>query len=187
MRIIFSFIVFLLLVVLGLIFIFSGHKSKPNPTSKAPVVLVLPDYASTDASVAMTIDGRVNGDDAHRAIRITVSRDDRLIETIQGYNGNVIDSHSYQNTEEAYAVFLRAINNAGFMTKNKTKVPSDSRGQCPDGTRDIFSLNQGIDQLSNLWTSTCGIGNFGGQPDLVQDLFQAQITDYESITSQVQL
>jgi hypothetical protein len=187
MRVIISFLVFLLLIILGLIFIFGGHKSKPTTTTKAPVVLPLPDYASTDATVAMTLDGRVVGQDAHRAIRITISRDSRLIETIQGYNGNIIDSHSYPNTEEAYQVFLKAINNAGFMVKNKAKISADSSGQCPDGTRDIFTLNQGIDQLSNLWTSTCGLGNFGGSPDLVQGLFQAQITDYDTITSQVEL
>jgi hypothetical protein len=189
MRYVFGFLVFLLLIILGLILIFGRHKNTPSNTAvKAPVVLALPDYADTNAATTMTLDGQINGEDAHRAIRITVSRDNRVVETLQGYSGNVIDSHSFPNTRDAYEIFLRALNNSGFNLKQKkTTAPSDYRGQCPDGTREIFELTQGDHKLSNLWTSSCGIGNFGGNAPLVQLLFQRQITDYDQLVQNVQL
>jgi hypothetical protein len=188
MRYIFGFILFLLLIVVGLIFIFRGNNKKPVVTPNAPVVLALPDYATTDATVSMVVDGRVNGEDAHRAIRVTVGRDSRNLEIIQGYSGRVIDTHSFPNTTDAYDVFLRSLNNSGFMTKQKnTKAPADPRGLCPDGFRTILTLNKGGEPLSRLWTSTCGIGNFGGNIDLVNDLFRMQITGYDDLTSQVEL
>lgn len=188
MRYIFGFMVFLLLIVLGLIFIFSGHKKSPTSTKNTPVVLSLPEYAPTDASVSMTTDGIVNGEDAHRAIRITVNRDSRVIDIIQGYSGRVIDSHTYSNTEDGYAVFLKSLNNAGFMTKvKKPTVPDDPRGYCADGQRTILKLEKNTDSLSNLWTSTCSLGNFGGNIDLIVELFRAQITDYDNLTANVEL
>lgn len=187
MRYFFGFIIFLLLVVVGLIFIFSGHKSTPKK-AKTPVVMTLPDYAQTNAQVSMTIDGPVNGEDAHRAIRVSVGRDTRTLDIIQGYSGRVIDTHTFMNTSDAYDVFLRAINTGGFsLPLKKPTGPNDSRGQCPEGTRDTFKLTQGDHILKNLWTSNCGRGNFGGNPDLVQSLFQRQITDYDTLTSGVQL
>jgi hypothetical protein len=87
MRYIFGFLIFLLLIVLGLIFIFGGNKKTPVKTNNAPIVLPLDQYATSDATVSMLTDGVVNGEDAHRAIRITVSRDDRTLDIIQGYNG----------------------------------------------------------------------------------------------------
>lgn len=188
MRYFFGFLVFLLLIILGLIFIFRGSGDKPKPAANAPIVLPLPQYANTNASVSMTLDGRVNGEDAHRAIRITVSRDQRTVETIQGYNGRVIDSHTQANNVGAYEVFLRSINNSGFMSRIKNaKVPEDPKGQCPAGFRTIFMLDKDTKPLSSLWTSDCGIGNFAGNLDLLQELFRMQITDYDNLTSNVEL
>lgn len=188
MRYFFGFLVFLLLIVLGIIFIFRGGKDAPKPATNAPVILPLPQYATTNAAVSMTLDGRVNGEDAHRAIRITVNRDARTVETIQGYSGRVIDSHSQPNNSDAYEVFLRSINNSGFMTRLKNaKVPDDSSGQCPAGFRTIFILDKDTKPLSNLWTSDCGLGNFGGNLDLLQELFRMQITNYDDLTGSVEL
>lgn len=188
MRYFFGFLVFLLLIVLGLIFIFRAGKDAPKPAVNAPVILPLPQYATTNASVSMTLDGRVNGEDAHRAIRITVNRDARKVETIQGYNGRVIDSHTQANNSSSYDVFLRSINNSGFMSRLKNaKVPEDPKGQCPAGFRTIFTLEKDTKPLSSLWTSDCGIGNFAGDLDLLLELFRMQITDYDNLTSSVEL
>lgn len=188
MRYFFGFLVFILLIIVGLILIFRGSGDKPQTTNKPPVILPLPQYATTNAAVSMTLDGRVNGEDLHRAIRITVNRDVRTVETIQGYSGRVIDSRSQPNNSDAYEVFLRSINNSGFMTRLKNaKVPEDPSGQCPTGFRTIFILEKDTKPLSNLWTSDCGVGNFGGNLDLIQELFRLQITNYEDLTATVEL
>jgi hypothetical protein len=191
MRFIFGFIGVFLLILIGLILILGGggKKKTTNPTN-TPVVMPLPDYAPTDAYVTMTMDGRVNGDDIHRAIKITVSRDQRVLDIIQGYSGHVIDSHSFANNEEAYNVFLHALNNSGFTAKRKgANLTADFTGICPTGTRTIFSLNQSVDVLIQRWTTNCDNtpGTLGTDASPLIDLFQAQITGYSDLTSNVEL
>jgi hypothetical protein len=191
MRYIFAIIGVFLLILIGLILIFGGGGKKKTATNPgAPALMALPDYAPTDAFVTMTMDGRVNGDDVHRAIKVTVSRDQRVLDIIQGYSGHVIDSHSFPNNEEAYNVFLHALNNSGFMAKRKgANLSADFTGVCPTGTRTVFALNQSVDILSQRWTTSCDAvpGTLGTDAGLMIDLFQAQITGYSDLTSQVSL
>src|SRR6266404_4238995 len=181
------FLAFVLFIIFLVVILTHGHKA-PAP---APHVMTLPEYADTTASVVMTTDGIVNGDDMHRQIRITVAQDRRLLEVIQGYSGQVIDSHTFYNTNDAYAVFLRSINNGGFVSKAKAKkgvsAPSDERGQCPLGFRYVFELSNEGSDVSRLWTSSCATGNWGGILDTMQQLFQNQIPNYSTLTENVNL
>lgn len=180
-----------LVVFLGTYFLFGHHGKKATPGINQPVILPLPDYASTGASVSMTIDGRVNGDDAHRSIKIIVSRDYREIDIIQGYQGNVIDKHTFANNQNAFGVFLKSINYSGFMLKRKgTSASADPQGVCPTENRYIFTLtDEGNNDLSNLYTTDCGTnsGNSGGDIETLTNLFENQITGYNDITANVQL
>jgi hypothetical protein len=185
-----NLIIFLLISFVLIFFvvkIFGGHpKPKPNPTPTAPVVKPLPDYADTYAEVNFTIDGRINGDDQHRAIKITVDQFQRKIDILGGYNYNVIEEHKQPNNQQAYSVFLKAINNEGFTIKRQNNTsPNSETGQCPLGIRTIYELNDSGDSLVRLWGSTCGqkVGTFGGSKTAIQTLFQAQITDYDKIIS----
>lgn len=176
-----------LIFVIGIALLFGGHK-KPKSTTERP--LTLPEYASTDAEVSFATDGTITGDDRHRQIKITVSRNERLIEIIQGYSGKVIDRHSQYNTEEAYSAFLKALYNSGFMLPRKgADLTADYSTICPLQNRYILSLNQADNTISKLWTSDCGsaTGNFGGMFDQIQALFDEQISDYDNITAQVVL
>jgi hypothetical protein len=185
------FAVVMITLIAGIIWIFGGHKSPKTSTSSSTAVQLkaLPDYANTDAVTTMTIDGHINGDDLHRQIRITVSQNQRQLDIIQGYSGTVISSQNYYNTEAAYNVFLRSIYFSGFTLKSKTKplAPSNELGQCSTGFRYIFDLNQDGNDLSRLWGSTCGVGTFGGNSELVQDLFEAQIPNYQQTADSVAL
>jgi hypothetical protein len=186
-RYIVAFAGFMLLVILLLVLIFRGGGKKPQ-TPTTPVK-TLPDYANTTAAVSLTIDGRVNGEDKHRAIRISVDRYHRQLDIISGYSGNIVETHNFDNTEAAYDVFLRSINGGGFMSKSQKYKNNDERGKCPLGLRYIYELNDGGDELSKSWSSTCGsaTGTFGGNNSLMLSLFQAQITDYSKLTSKVVL
>ena len=180
---------FLILFVATLLFIFiilkifgGGHKAT-NPSG--PVLKPLPDYSSTFAQVSFTQDGVINGDDVHRQIKITVDQFQRTLDIIGGYNGNVIQENTFANNQNAYNVFLHAINNSGFLAKRKNPKITNVTGQCPLGQRFIFELNDGGDELSNLWTTSCGgsLGTLGVPPGTLQQLFQAQITNYDQIIS----
>ena len=179
-----GFIIFLAI----LLNLFTGGK-KPAPTN-AVQVKPLPEYAATDATVSFTTDGIVNGDELHRAIRITISSNQRTMDVLQGYNPSVIQSKSFINNQEAYDVFLRAIAGAGFLVKTKdSKAVSDERGLCPLGFRYILDLNQDGDDLSRLWASSCGskVGNSAGAIPTISQLFEDQIPNYDNLVGQVNL
>jgi hypothetical protein len=175
-----GFILFIIILVM----LFSHGGKKPAPINP---IQPLPDYASTDATVTMTTDGIVNGDEMHRQIRITISANQRTLDVIQGYSGQVIETKNFVNSMEAYQVFLKSINNTGFLVKKKSKAPADYQGQCPLGFRYIFTLNNDGDDLSRLWTSSCGTGTWGGSLSSMRQLFQNQIPSYSTLTSDVNL
>jgi hypothetical protein len=183
-----AFIFFLFFVGWLLISSLGGHNKQP--ATPAAVVKSLPDYAATTAVTSMTIDGQVNGDDIHRAIRVTIGQNQRELDIIQGYSGHVLSSQTFYNTQDAYTVFLKSINNSGFLLPLKnSNAPADERGQCPLGSRYIFELDQNGSALSRLWASDCGskIGTLGGSSTLLQNLFEAQIPEYQTLTEDVSL
>ena len=178
-----GFIIFIVLLVVLL-----GHGGK----KPAPVNPIKPlgDYAQTSASVSFTTDGIVNGDEMHRAIRITVGANQRTLDVLQGHDPQVILSQSFANNQEAYTVFLKSIANGGFVAKLKnSKAPADERGECALGFRYILDLNDGTDDLSRLWASTCGtaVGTSGGAITTLQTLVQDQIPSYNTLTEHVSL
>ena len=187
-RLFLSIAIIALIMIIGLIFIFGGG-GKKTPTPTGPIVQPLPSYATSDAQVSLTIDGPVNGDDIHRQIRIRVDRYGRHLEIIQGYSDTVIDRHDFANTQDAYRVFLKSLNHSGFMAARKGVKNTDPEGQCPLGERFIFELNDGGDRLSQLWSTSCG--NVGtlvtNNTSALRSLFQAQITNYSQLTSNVDL
>jgi hypothetical protein len=180
-------IVGLIIFIVILVALFGGGKKPATPVN---ALKPLGDYAETDATVSFTADGIVNADELHRSIRITISANQMQLDVLQGYNPQVIQSKTFVNNQEAYTVFLKAIANSGFVAKNKkTKAPADPAGQCALGFRYILNLNQDGDDLSNLWASTCGtaVGNSSGAISTLQTLFQDQIPNYQTLTSQVNL
>jgi hypothetical protein len=179
-------IVGLIIFIIILVMLFGGGK---KPVAPVNVIKPLGDYADTTAEVSFTVDGIVNGDEMHRAIRITVDANQRQLDVLQGYNPQVIQSKTFVNNQEAYRVFLKSIANSGFVAKNKKKVPADPAGLCPLGFRYILDLNQDGDDLSRLWTSSCGtaVGNSGGALTTIQTLFQDQIPSYSTLTGRVNL
>ena len=187
-RILLAIVGFIVFIVI-LVSLFTGGK-KPNPATTKPALQPLASYAETNATVSLITDGIVNGDELHRSIRITVSANQREVDVLQGYNPRVITSKTFVNNQEAYTVFLKAIANAGFVTKQKnSKAPADERGLCPLGFRYIYELNNDGDDLSRLWSSSCGssVGTAAGSASTLLTLFQDQIPDYSTITSHVNL
>lgn len=196
MRYYFGALAIIVLLFFGVKAIFTGTKKKtPASTSTTSVTSTtaisrLSDYSSTDAEVSITTEGAVVGDEEHNAIRITVSRDERTLDIINGYNGLVTTTQSFDNNQAAYTIFLHALENYNFTREIKPKV-TDDRGVCPAGSKYIYELkNTGKDDTDKrLWSVSCGaaIGNFGGIGPSIRDLFQKQIPDYSTLVSKVRL
>jgi hypothetical protein len=180
------FIGFIIFIVI-LVTIF-GHGGKKAPTGTQPSPL--PSYAGSNAAVSFTQDGIVNADSLHRSIRITVNNSQVTLDVLKGYNPQVIQSQSFENNQEAYTVFLKAINNAGFLAKTKnTKIPNDETGQCALGSRFILDLSQDGGDISRTWASSCGTktGTSTGAVSTIQALFEDQVPDYQTLISTVNL
>src|SRR4051812_43509491 len=96
MRYFIGFLLAILLIIFVIILLFRGG-GKPAVTPST--TKSLDSYASTDAEVVMTIDGPITADQTHRAVRITVNRDDASFEQIQGYDGNVTNQQHYANNQ----------------------------------------------------------------------------------------
>lgn len=174
----------ILVAVLGIILILG--RSNDDQAGERQVNVT--DYADKDAILELTIQGRLVGQDDRRAIRITVSRTERHIAILRGYEETVERSQTFTNVEPAYTTFVRALGMAGF-SRERQAIQTDERGVCPLGNRYIYILKDGPEQLMRLWSTSCGRdeGTFGGNANLIRQLFQNQIPDYKKIVSGVKL
>jgi hypothetical protein len=184
MRYFIGFLVTIGLIIILIILLFhGGGKSKVPATAKS-----LTSYAATDAEVSMTIDGPVNAASEHEQVRVTVNRDNVTYQHIKGYDGQVVDTQIFANTENSYDVFLHALLHAGFTKGDSNKALQDERGYCATGDRYIFELNQDNDNLERYWASSCGSPKtYLGALNLTLTLFQAQVPGYQNLTSGIQL
>lgn len=185
MRYFIGFLVTIGLIIVLIVLLFSGHgeKSKPLPQAK-----LLPDYASTDAVARLTIDGKINANEDHDAVRITVGKNDVTYQHIQGYEGTVVDEQTFTNNENAYSNFLFALGREGFTNGNKNSgIVGEEKGQCPLLKRYVFELigSDGHDVL-RYWATDCGKPRtyYGNLYQTVQ-LFQLQVPNYTNLTQNI--
>lgn len=167
----------------------NGSDKEETPLANTIPAKSLPEYAGTDAEVRVTVDGPIVGEETHRAIRITISRDERTLDIIQGYQGLVIKTQDYDNDQASFDVFLRAINGLGFTSSKKPKV-ADEYTVCPTGTRYTYELTntESPETDVRLWSVSCGFefGSFAGGPGpTIRSLFQKQIPDYAKLVEGV--
>lgn len=168
----------LVLTVILVIRIFSGGGAED-----APRPIDLNSYSTTDTVVRLTLDGPVVANQQHEQLRITVGRDAVLYERFQGYQGDIVDTRSYPNNQDAYAEFLRALDVAEFE-KGNADGPKDERGFCPTGQRYIYEAIGEGENLVRWWNTSCGgnTGNFVGRGSVVRNLFKKQVPDYNELT-----
>ena len=191
---------YVIAVIAIILFIFLGYElihlvtrpAKSNKTTSvvAPVVKPLSDYAGTNAAVRVTIEGPVIASEQRRAIQITVSRDQRTIDVMEGYRGLVLKTKSYDNDQAAYDIFLRALSGMGF-TGNKKPLVSDGETLCAAGTHFYYELiDTGSDKEDfKYWSISCGLkyGSASGNGPAIRDLFSKQFPDYTDFVSDVRV
>jgi hypothetical protein len=183
---VFGVIVLLLLIV---ILIVRGGSDEPvtnDQTGKKQVVLT--DYQDKPAIFILNTRGEINADEAHRSVRISVSPSERSVEIIEGYNGNVTTRQTFSNNKNAYQVFLKAVDAAGFSREKETSI-QDPTGVCPLGKLYDYILRDGAQQVMSTWNTSCTKknGSFGGDGSTVRKLFEAQIPNYSDIVKGTKL
>lgn len=150
--------------------------------------VVLADYETKPATASLTIRGEVTAEEDRRAIRISVSAQERVIEILEGYNESVVNRQTFANNDNAYKVFLSALDTAGFTRQQETDI-KDERGYCPHGRRFVYKLQDGSQQVIRTWNTTCSEkkGSFGGNGRTIRNLFEKQIPEYNRLTRDIKL
>ncbi|MBP7767313.1 hypothetical protein KA068_02225 [Candidatus Saccharibacteria bacterium] len=186
-------VIFIILLTLGmLLFFVDGPKPQTQKDTKVEdnqkQTKSLTDYASSNTSrVVLTEQGEIVGDDSYKSIRITVSRDRRLVEVLDSYSLRVEKSQEFPNSQVAYETFLHALDKAGY-TNSQGDTKSDERGVCPTGNRYVYEVVDGTEQVQRTWSTSCSAkhGTYAGT-SITKQLFSNQITDYRKFVSDVRL
>lgn len=171
------------LVVIGLIWLIIVLFSKAFSTSKTattarPKVDLL-SYAATDAVSSVYIDGPVQANQDHQALKISVDKNQVKIELYRGYQREVVKQAVYPNNPTSYASFLKSLDKAQFARSVSANVGVDERGYCPLRNRFIYELNNETTSVVRAWTTSCGVGNYTGDRALTRTLFIDQVPDKE--------
>jgi len=172
----------IVLVIILLIKAFTGAPSAPTST------INVTNYDNTSSSATLLIDAPTIVDQDHRQVKITVSGTTNEIDIIQGYQGKVMSSNSYQSNVAAYGAFLQTLQLLNF---SKGKVSSASyQGYCPTGDRYILTFSNGSGNLFSYWATSCGgQGTYSGQLGQTIRQFENQIpsTDFSRLTGDIEI
>jgi hypothetical protein len=149
---------------------------------------VVTEYADSSAKVVYELHGELVAEEQRQSIRITIDRNQRVIELLDGYQQTVINKKTYSNNSEAFNEFMFGLSRAGFATKQDPEFDSE-KGVCPNGNITIYKLVENGEDISRLWGSTCSNndGSFDGNRRVVKDLFEDQIPDYKQFVDDVKL
>lgn len=174
-------LVVLFFVILGTVFFVGRDRSPSLPVATNDIeVTSFTDKATS--RVAWTQQGELVGNDERFALRISVSQSERKIEILQGYDEKVVDSKTYSNNQDAYRVFLKALENLGYG-EVRDRTIEDEEGVCPTGRRYIYELYEGAERRLHSWSTSCSRndGTFDGVANTIRVLFREQISDYNDI------
>jgi len=183
-----GFLVCIALVVGVFILVLKGFSGTSAPKNQNP----LSNYADTNTTVQLTVDGPIVADSQHQAYRISVGRDQTTLQVLQGYDYAVSQAKVYPNNQAGYDNFLRALDIAGFAKGDTKSENKNERGVCADGDRFIFEIVSGTSgsDIQRYWSTSCsGKGNFKGDTAAVKQLFGKQIprTDFKSLINGLNL
>ena len=166
------------LAILLIILLFTGGHKAATPTHTGVQTMLLPDYSSTSADVKMVIDGPITAPQTHNSVVVTVSQSDIDFQLIQGYDGDVISSKIFNNSQNSFYNFLAAIYYAGYSDGGKVNYTTDA-GLCALGERYDFYLTENGQNLQHYWATSCGgPKSYDGNLAQTLTLFQRQVPNY---------
>lgn len=156
----------------------SGSSDDQRATAESS----LADYANTTKTMKLTIAGNLRANSEYREYQITVGQNRSNLTILGGYQGNVLDTKSYDNNSAAYREFLAAIDKAGYTLGDDSSDAGGVLGACATGRRYQVQIWDGNQMKQNYWTSSCRIGNFKGNIDKIITLFRWQIPEFDPLT-----
>jgi hypothetical protein len=171
-----------LIILLIILLIPGGSKNKASVTGATLV-----GYSTTNTVTKLSIDGPVVAQQNHESVVITVGKSSVVYDQMVGYNGQSVNVQSFPNTVASYDVFLHSLYYANYLKGDTSPSKSNESGVCPLGTRYVYSIQNGNKTIERFWSTSCGVGTFGGNASLVQTLFQAQVPDYFNLTGSLNL
>jgi hypothetical protein len=180
----------ILLVIIGGILIFNipwgGNADRPLQELSLNDKLV--DYADTNVKTRMIISGDIRSRLEHNEVVVTVGHDSVVAQVIEGYEGDVIRSRRYSNTEAAYRSFLAGLK-AGQFVNLQTTLNENYLGSCPLGQRYYFEMYDSTETVFESWATSCSKrdGTFDGELSTVRTLFRNQVPDYQDLTKGLNL
>lgn len=139
---------------------------------------------SADRMVRMVVRGPIVADENFRSYRITVSPQERKVETFRGYLSELVEQKSLGNNVKAYEEFVHALNRAEMTRGVQFEGDkNDVRGICASGRVTEFSLIKGSEVVEMLWTSSCGgsPGSLRASSEQLHTLFTRQVPDSNAI------
>ncbi len=180
-RYIIGLLVAIAVIIFIIIRLLSGG-GEPQPEQKQ-----LEDYANGGTTMRMVIKNAIQAPQNHREVEVVVGRDESRLTLYRGYQGDVVRSKGYAMSEAAYRDFLRGLRISGNYTQgNSDESLRDESGYCALGQRVTYEIvGDSGDVIQHFWSTDCGQRTFQGNVDVVQELFQKQIPDYDTLTQDV--
>lgn len=182
-----------ILTVLAVVFIliasiFWLRSGTPDDSQQQEDIVVLTDYVDSSARVVYELHGELVGDDQRQAIRITIDRNQRVFEVLDGYRRDVVQKETFNNNPAAFEEFMYGLERAGF-TNDKEPQFDTEKGVCPNGNITIYKLSEKSDDISRLWSASCDedLGSFDGNERTVEDLFEDQIPEYRDLVRDLEI
>jgi hypothetical protein len=190
-RYIFALAIIAILFFLGiglLISLITRGNSGSNTKKPAVVTQTAKDFAKDTNNVSYTVFGPVVGEEDRRAIRITISANERRAEVLNGYYEIVSKSQTTANNQAAFDALLLALKGAGFDQYDKANKTIENT-VCTTGRHFSYQANFSGNDVLSSWSTSCSSkqGNFQGNRATVQTLMQAQIPNYTKFAEGVKL
>ncbi len=186
MRRFLSLFIVAVLLIIGIIWIVRRPSDNDVRTPEDAVAAI--DFAKSEATAHFTVEGPVTAPENHYKIHISVNRSERKMEVIRGYNGEILRTKTYPNTDASFESFLYALGSAGYTVTRDVQL-EDERGVCPTGRRFIYEIMVGSEQKHRSWSASCSskVGTFSGDRRMVNRLFEDQIPDYNELDNGAKL
>ena len=155
-----------------------------NTTTTGPQPKPLSSYYDTQAVAELQIAGPIVADQNYKQIEIQVNQGYSQISIINGYQGTIVNTKTFENNPSAYSQFLSALEGVGFNKGDSTYPYKTPAGFCSFGYNYTYTFFNGNDTIFNYWTTSCGgQGSFKGDVVAVNELFEEQIPDYSTVVA----
>ena len=170
-------IIIAIVLISGIVFLaqslFGGGGNQPVQSGGSSLLTEPTD----STAVVMSVRGPVTAREHHYDIQLEISATKRLLVITTGYDNPVeVKRIELDNDKGAFTDLLLALNAAGYASKAENTV-SKNDGLCATGQMITFTLKDGDEMKSDVWTTSCAgvTGDFAGQSSAVIQLLLDQI------------